>query len=476
MRVLSISGKKRSTKRKSSKLRRRKGRYSGGMEQGQEEFKDDDEDVPVNFGMTEEQKQLGQQQKEELIRMKEAMRQAETPLNVQGSEQPKSFKEYDEQIQNLLDTPEEYNPINRETIKSFFKENLDEPITVLNASDVSTRINNNLSRIFTTLKITDPKITSNASFTLNSSVKLINAILKKVIEEDDNDAEFDRSLYLHNKITFLLYYLMLCMYNFFKRVNINISVVKPDNIRFGDLKSTNGLTSEEIIIMKKNLSTIQSTMDPEKNNIDKQGKDLETIYIEILQPLYTKLTSDSPIVIEESNSGESNSSDSEKPNKPKLEITKPDGLNRGSIPSSSSFGTGTIGTSMNGKPSENTSGNHSLLRVPPPPSEPKPKAGEDMKDGFYIRPSQGDESPGSSTSTSPGPTPPVTPKSMLSGVEKAFGRFTGRTSKPTGKNALNKKPSQIAGLTGGKSRKRRKSRSRRSTRKKSRKSSRRTKI
>ena len=41
MRVLSISGKKRSTKRKSSKLRRRKGRYSGGMEQGQEENEQD---------------------------------------------------------------------------------------------------------------------------------------------------------------------------------------------------------------------------------------------------------------------------------------------------------------------------------------------------------------------------------------------------------------------------------------------------
>jgi hypothetical protein len=283
MRVLSISGKKRSTKRRSSKLRRRKGRYSGGSNSGennQEEFKEDEPD------MKPEDLALLAQQKQETLRARAAEAALDSSLDVRGSQNTKSVQEYQDDIQKILEGTynEDGTPITSEKIESFFRP---ENGVKLKCSNVYQRITELLVSIYITVDV--PTNINTPIFNFNSFIKLLRTILTKITDEPDEGED------LHTKITVLLYCLMMRLFSLSPSRGVDVDMQtdqKPSDINLVDLKPTNGLTPAEIESMRTTLAKISDTMNPETNDLPKQGKDLEEIYVKILIPLYNKLTKD----------------------------------------------------------------------------------------------------------------------------------------------------------------------------------------
>lgn len=430
MRVLSISGKKRSTKRKSSKLRRRKGRYSGGSTNEEDtkrfqelialqtsregEYKNDNaEQEPI-------QNETHDGEQDNLGISKEALEDLETSRkrieSFRAAEKfTDLFGEFKEKVTNYLNS----NDIEPETFDNLFA----------NKSDVFIdNMNRIIERTMNFSGLSD--VQKNKINNFNLLILLIPRFIDKVKTQSTD--------LIRKRMLMLLFAIMHGIYvvqNELIRLNQDMNIPdipQPANVDFDVLELSDGLTPDEIEKMKTAIVSIEESM-KDGNSNDVQGKHLKRIYVEILQPLYDKLTVN-----------------------PQVELVNP--TDPRSVPPVS-------GTSLNNVTDSST--RLQGLRGPPglasTVDEEQVLKPTRRQRGFLSRTGSlsGKESAAlvaAARQIENGSVPPPPPRSL----------------KPASTNTLVKSNSlEPLKILGGKSRKRRKSRSRRSTRKTSRKSSRR---
>ncbi len=411
MRVLSISGKKRSTKRRSSKLRRRKGRYSGGANSEEEvekkqferlaqatqaqaakmeEFKNDDNDeLYAGLGTSVEL----EQNKKLLTQMQSA----------------DTNPDFSQAVESLLSA----DPIEDSTIDFLF---VDNGVDVDKSIQFIQNINGLKDTIINSLPV---GIKTNEINKFNLFIKLILLCIDRVKTQSTD---------IRKRMLMLLFAIMhgvSVVQSELRRIKPDIDIPdipQPADVDFSILELSDGLTPDEINEMTTAIASMKETMN-ESNSIDVQGKDLKNIYDKILQPLYDKLTV-----------------------KPKLELVNPTDprsvppVNHSLLRPLGPPGPGNVGYEESNRQEVNApkikrvptrkTRTPSVNDIPPPPSEPSP-------------------------------TTRMTTEKKLTPLEKDSSVLE-----------LRRRPSLGTAIRGGKSRKR-KSRSRRSTRKKSRKSSRR---
>jgi len=284
MRVLSISGKKRSTKRRSSKLRRRKGRYSGG-------------------GNSEEEVQ--KKQFERLAQATQAAQIEEFKNDEENSTQVPANNDTDDGVDPMYDFKKDgvFNSLARLTpfqqirdfkgkITDYFEEEEnkieDDTFNNLFANDSNTFIDNINRIINRTMSV--PGLLSDAEKNKINNFNLLIILISRFI-----DRVKTQNTDIRKRMLMLLFAIMhgiSVVQSELKKIKPDIDIPdipQPANVYFDVLKLSDGLTPDEINDMTRAITSMKETMN-ESNSINVQGKDLKIIYDEILQPLYNKLT------------------------------------------------------------------------------------------------------------------------------------------------------------------------------------------